>query len=205
MPNIANGLRILKSQGAATFLHGLKRRRYYQQLQSEYGFDNWHIQPYELRPYAWDIVGCVNESKLKNSSVCEIGCGLGDLIRNLDMQEKNAFDLSPEVISCAKMLDKRHKGAKTEYHVGSFQEASEHLQKASLLITVNFIHGIPPEELRQCYKTLLQRVDVGNIIADTVEGYRYCHDFQQLLPEWKVEKVIGTYEARKVLWLSRKD
>ena len=203
LKTIFNAIKILKRQGRYTFLRGISKRHLYARLQRNYGFDKWHIQPYELRPYAWDCVNYINSLyKWENGgSVCEIGCG-GDITKNINMSQKFAFDVSKEAINCAKMLDEKHNGHAIEFIVGSLDEALAHLPlKLDLLITLNFIHGIPPECLKEAYEKILHKIKISNIIVDTVNDYTYSHDFSLILPNWKISKVIGVYADRKVLHL----
>ncbi len=53
-------LRVRKQQGLLKYLFGHLKLLYYRFLQRKYGFDKWHITPYELRPYAVEIVRYVN-------------------------------------------------------------------------------------------------------------------------------------------------
>ncbi len=143
----------------------------------------------------------VNHSQYRNGITCEIGCGLGDIIRNLNAKEKIAYDISPEVIRCAKKLNyDSHNNNGIKYHLGSFRELSNDLhEKIDLLITINFIHGMSPDQLKAEYDCILSKKGIRAIIVDSVEGYTYHHDFDKILPDWYVSKVIGNYGQRKVL------
>ena len=44
---------------------------------AKYHFDEWHISPKELRPYAMDLVEYINSNIDVDATVVEIGCGLG--------------------------------------------------------------------------------------------------------------------------------
>lgn len=88
------------------YLIGRIKRNYYKKLRRRFSFGEWHIEPYELRPYALDIKNYINSVGAKEYCVCEIGCGLGDIIRNIHARRRIGIDLSPEAISCAEYLSR---------------------------------------------------------------------------------------------------
>ena len=120
--------------------------------------------PYELRPYAWNLVRYINK-ELNIQSACEIGCGLGDIIRNIRAEQKIGVDASESVIACAKFLDQQHKENQrnTDLYVGLFGEEIP-IPTIDLLITVNFIHGISPDDLRSGYARILEHSKVKHIM-----------------------------------------
>ena len=198
--------RVCKQQGLLKYLIGHIKKPYYRKLQKKYGFDVWHMTPYELRPYAVKIVTYVNEKIVQwggNCTICEIGCGTGDIIRNIkNCRKKYGFDLSGEVIACARDLDTH-----TQYVKGGFDIASQILpDKVELLVTVNFIHTISPKELKNCYDHLLSERQINMIIVDVVDdvGYKYHHRFDDILPEYKKNEVIFDYSGRKILVLEHR-
>lgn len=181
-------LKLAKQQGLSVYTKGIIRRKKYISLQRKYGFDSWHITPYELRPYAWSLVRFVN-AELKARSVCEIGCGLGDIIRNIEADQRIGIDLSEKAISCAKILNK---SGDILFKTGGFGESILPSVKIDLLITVNFIHNIPPDELASGYRKMMESAEVRYIIADSVrgEGYQYNHnDFTTILPEYHSQAI----------------
>ena len=58
-----------------------------------FGLSKWHLASAENKPYIKDIVAFVNT--LHYQSVCELGCGLGDILSRLKMPEKYGFDVNP--------------------------------------------------------------------------------------------------------------
>lgn len=192
---------IHQQQGLLMFAVGLIKKPYYKQLQRKYTFDVWHTTPYEFRNYAIKIVRYVNQSN--PSCVCEIGCGIGDIIRNIKAGEKWGVDISKEAILCAQHLDK-----KTKYVEGGFEYAIDNLpNKIDCLITVNFIHNISPDLLREYYHDLINKHEISEMIVDSVDaqGYMYCHDFASLIKEYEEAKTIFEHEGRKVLVLRKKN
>lgn len=52
-----------------------------------FNFHKWHISPSKNRIYPIDIINYVNN--IPNTlSVCEIGCGLGDIISHINAKKK---------------------------------------------------------------------------------------------------------------------
>lgn len=187
-------VRIKREYGLINYLSGKIRRIYYKMLREKFSFGEWHIEPYELRPYALDIKKYVNKMRsIEKLCVCEVGCGLGDIIRNLKARKRIGIDLSKEAINCARFLD-RWGG---EYYVGSFDTVSEiaGLEQIDVLITVNFIHNIEPVVLRSYYETITLKTKVRYVILDTIEseGYLYFHNIDFLFPEMKTSTVISSH------------
>lgn len=191
-------IRVHKRQGIHTYLYGKYRRVFYHKLRKKYHFGEWHEEPYELRPYAWDIKNYVNtlvSTSYKPMCVCEIGCGLGDIIRNTRADKKIGIDISKETIECAKFLG----GGDSEFFVGSFDSFNDIVQKRKIdvLISVNFIHNIEPEKLKMYYDQIMKNITVENIILDVIDssGYKYCHDIDFLFPGRRGETVISSYKV----------
>lgn len=198
-------LRIRKQQGLLKYSIGYLKRPYYRYLQKKYGFDKWHINPYELRAYAVEMVKYVNRSNVGGycNTVCEVGCGIGDILRNVRAKKKIGVDLSDKVIQCAIGLDR-----KSDYYTGGFDKLCAVAPKdIDVLITVNFIHNIEPSELADYYKMVMDSKNVQTVIVDTVDaaGYKYKHDFGTLLPGYKIDQCIFDYGGRKVLVLRKRE
>lgn len=179
------------------------RRTKYKSMMKKYGFDAWHTVPYQMREYAWDIVSMINESpdEYKDFTIAEIGCGLGDIIRNINANRKYGIDLSAEVIEAAKTLDKR---GEVNWIPGSFYDAAK-LNDIDMLITVNFMHEIKPNDLKDMYDSVIKSNNIKYIIADSAKGYQYeyWHDFSYLLPDYEVVS-YKTYSYNKRVFLFKK-
>src|SRR4051812_38759212 len=72
-------------------------------LRAIYGFEFWHTYALADRNYALEIIKYCNGLS-KRGSVIEIGCGLGDIIRNIDFSKKLGCDIDPRVLSGARIL-----------------------------------------------------------------------------------------------------
>lgn len=194
-------VRIHKTTGIRTYLYGRYRRVKYRKLRKKFNFGEWHEEPYELRPYALDIKNYVNRLTRNigmPSCVCEIGCGLGDIIRNICAEKKYGIDISKEAIECASFLN----GGvhyRTEFHVGSFESVGSLVNSriVNVLITVNFIHNIEPAVLKNYYDDIMKEKKVDRIILDTIDspGYMYFHDINYLFPNRKGETVLSTHRV----------
>ena len=191
--------------GIGTYLLGRLKMLQYKKIQKEYGINIWHITPIELRPYAMHIVSELNELFETDMSIkgcVEIGCGLGDIIRNINTPKKYGYDISADVINAAKYIDKKHT---TEYFVGSFQDVNSILFDNIVLVAVNFIHNIDADTLKQSFSCVTQSKHISYIVIDSVEGkdYRYHHDYKYILPNYELLKQIYSKNGREVLLLAK--
>lgn len=196
-----------KTIGLTNYYYGKSiRKNKYKSLSKKYGFDKWHIAPYQTRQYAWDIVQMINADPetYQSLTVVEIGCGLGDIIRNINVKNKYGIDLSKEVIEAAKELDKNNT---VSWSAGSFEDAAKFDDNIDLLITVNFMHEIEPEVLKGLYDSILSDKKVKYIIADSAKGYqyKYWHDFSYILPDYEVVSYETYCNNKRVFLFKRRE
>ena len=183
----------IKEVGISNTLIGSYKLLRYKRLQKDYGFDPWHTSPYELRKYAQDVAKYINDNLHRESTVVDIGCGLGEVLRNVKAKKRVGLDLDEAAIKCARMLDR----SKTiEYEVGTF-ENFEKGQIVDFLITLSFMHGSREDSWREPYHNFTEKNDVRNIIVDVVpEGVDGAKelDFSKILPEcYTLTKRMGPY------------
>jgi len=149
-------------------------------LQKIIGFDKWHLSNFKERTYALSTVNRINEliqdGKVSSGTVLEIGCGLGDIISSIRWQNKLGYDVDKRAILAARIL---HPGMR--FQVGSFEEIRN--KKISVLIALNFLHGIRDEDCRQYFSTLFKYNEVDMVVVDEVQSppYSYAHDWESLL------------------------
>lgn len=178
--------RIRKIWYCNEYIVGGIKQKYFMILMRKYQFEEWHVLPINFRPYAIRIVDYLNEQK--TGRVVEIGCGLGEIIGNINTHERLGYDIDSRVILAAKKIYR-----KVVFHTGSFEDVKN--QKVDYLITVNFIHNIPPEELREKYLGLIENNEIKHIILDVVygKGYKYKHDVKELFcgSGYKVKKRLS--------------
>lgn len=72
-------LRKVNEVGFVNFSIGCLKRIKYSILCEKYGFDKWHIQPYEHRKYAIEVGKYI--SQFRPELVVDIGCGLGGVAK----------------------------------------------------------------------------------------------------------------------------
>lgn len=137
-------------------------------LKVVFGLKPWHEYTIYDKKYINFILDSVSEFRLLNNrkGMCvEIGCGLGDIIGNIDgINNKIGFDLSPDTIRCAKLLHPF-----TRFRVGSFEEVA--VGDIEILILVGFMHGINPDDAKRKIGQLMTRNNVHIVCFDT-----YLHE-----------------------------
>lgn len=168
----------------------------FQRLQKVYLFDEWHITPINYREYAIDLVKYVDKLIKEKGlrTVIEVGCGLGEIISHIDAPDKVGYDIKREVIHAARKISKKN----TNFLVGTFDSIRN--KKIDVFISVNFIHGIEPEVLKEEFRKLTTENDVKYIVVDKVISkiYKYNHCMKEILPkEYKEVKRLGFYSAHR--------
>ncbi len=169
-----------------------------------FGLSKWHLASAENKPYIKDIVAYVNT--LPYQSVCELGCGLGDILSRLKMPEKYGFDVNPRVIRVAKILT-MFRRAKATYAVLSVTAENLPSLKTDVWILVNWTHEIEPAELRSIVQNILGQhtTDDGCLIIDSVPPGigRYQHDPGSLVAgmECSVCRLGGDYPFDRALYV----
>jgi 2-polyprenyl-3-methyl-5-hydroxy-6-metoxy-1,4-benzoquinol methylase len=173
-------------------------------LQKLFHFDRWHIVSLRQRKYAQDIIRFCNEKKIRNSFV-EIGCGLGDIIRNVHYNDKYGYDVDQKVLNAASFLSKISLRGKAKFATFHFPETPL-AGKHDVIVMVNWIHHIPPEILKRkleeyCNESVMEG---GMIIIDTVQDkeYKFNHSVEFLAggPGMFYTK-LGDYERMRQIWI----
>lgn len=185
-------------------MKGLPRRA----LRTAYHFHPWHTRPASANPYVRDIVGVLNERDLVlRHSAVEIGCGLGDIIGHLDYERTLGLDAEIAVIRAARMIATLRR-ASVQYRAFSFPGSRlEGVYDA--IVVVNWIHSIPPHDLRRWfYELFTKHLVVGGVLVfDTVADpeYRYNHSAGDLTQGLTCAiRKVGRYErGREVFVLER--
>lgn len=168
---------------------GYVRRSVYTQLQKILGFDPWHIDSYDLRPYAawtaWKLTRMLEDGRLEGGDIIEIGCGLGDVVSHVGgLGRRIGYDVAPRVIWGARLIHPC-----TSFHVGTFSDVSG--QKFSAAIAVDFLHYIPPARVNAYFEQFLTKNEVSLLVVDQVESppYQYAQDFVGMLAPLHYQKV----------------
>ena len=171
-------------------------------LQIIFVFDKWHLNSSINRSYCIGLVNFLNQ-RIDKNSVAEIGCGLGDIINQLDYKNIHGFDIDNRVLKAAKIINffKKRKIVFSRY-VFPDQKLNN---KFHIIIMVNWIHHIKSEILKNEIEYYFNNniVDNGALIIDTVLDieYKFNHDviFLTNTLNCKLEK-IGEYERGRMLW-----
>ena len=169
-----------------------------------YRFDRWHVFTLTERKYAQDIIAFCNRKKIRNS-FAEIGCGLGDIIRNVRYAEKFGYDLDQKVLNAASFLDKISFGQKTQFSVLNFPDdilPGTH----DVILMVNWIHHVPPPVLKYKIEEYFRNSlnNEGIIIFDTVQDkeYKFNHDIEFLAGDPGISFTkLGDYERMRQIWI----
>jgi hypothetical protein len=170
-------------------------------------FDQWHRTPILFKPYVLDISKFLNKQKSRNSYL-EIGCGLGDIIRNVNYKKRLGLDAENDVLRAARFVSfitfERH----IQFKRFIFPDDSIS-DRYDVIIMVNWIHNIEPEilniKIRDYFHNNL--IVGGIIVIDTVnhEGYKYYHNIDKIAEGLLCEfSLIGHYEYNRKIWSIKK-
>jgi Cyclopropane fatty acid synthase and related methyltransferases len=172
-------------------------------LRSYYKFDKWHLYTLHERKYAKDIIQFSN-NKVRREKLVEIGCGLGDIVRNVNYDQIYGFDSDNKVLKAAQFLNSIFHKKEIEFLLFKFPETKLTLN-FDVIIMVNWIHHISKEVLKDKIKDYYQLNlnDSGFIILDTVndKSYKNNHDISYLSDGLNCKLVkIGEYEREREVW-----
>lgn len=171
------------------------RKAMYMFLQKIYKFNQWHISLIDERPYALRIVDKINEiirdnRRLGKYELVEVGCGLGDILAGIKVNNKmkNGYDIEKNVCRAAKLI---HPTIKFEQ--GTFNKIKG--KKISFLIAVNFLHEIDTKLVTEYLNFANKHNVIRYIVVDKVASppYQYSHDYNVIMQQ------LGYSEA----WRSR--
>ncbi len=200
-------LRKVNEVGFVNFSIGCLKRIKYSILCEKYGFDKWHIQPYEHRKYAIEVGKYI--SQFRPELVVDIGCGLGGLLRHIKLAETGqgfGYDLSENTIKVAKKLSK---SKKLVFQVGTFEQVN-FKQTIDYLSALGFMHGSPEEKWKPQFEMLLKRNRIHHIVVDIFpeiqETEQYKLDFSKILPSnFERMQIMGPFTGSKYveIWVNR--
>lgn len=168
-------------------------------------FDPWHRMPLAAKDYAVGIIEHLNAlPPERRGRVADIGCGLGDILLNLDFEERLGLDSDPAVLRAAEIVRRSHLKGGARYAAFTFPEdCLDGLFDA--IVMAGWLHGIPPDPSRGG----IARLFSGNVrpggclVIDTVskDGYPHRHDAADLLGNLggTIEQ-IGAYPCGRRVW-----
>jgi SAM-dependent methyltransferase len=172
-------------------------------LQLYFRFDKWHISPLSERPYAMDIIKYCNLQNHRES-IAEIGCGLGDIIRNVDYIQRHGYDKDTQALKAARLLPRGKRRNGLAFDDFDFPHSALP-DKVNVLIMVNWIHHIEEPILRNKIHQYFREnlLKNGQIIIDTVgdPAYRYNHDIRKLSNglDCTIQR-LGEYARQREIW-----
>jgi SAM-dependent methyltransferase len=143
-------------------LQRLHEQALYACLKWRFGFAWWHVTaPYSGRPYKRVVTDVAAE--MRPRKVAEIGCGLGNIISRVSATTRFGVDIDAKVIAAARYLSR----GKVNFMVGSAEALiSDVVGHLDLVIAVNWLHAISPEEVREQLRPLIQAKAFTYFIAD---------------------------------------
>jgi 2-polyprenyl-3-methyl-5-hydroxy-6-metoxy-1,4-benzoquinol methylase len=176
-------------------------------LRSFYGFDKWHLFTLTERIYAKDIIIYCND-RIKKNAFAEIGCGLGDIIRNVNYVEKLGFDTDINVLRAASTFARICFRKKIKFSVFHFPDSNLN-GKFDVIVMVNWIHHVEPFILKSKIEqySKLNLNNGGCIILDTVQDkeYRFNHNINYLAKDLNSTLTkLGDYERQRQVWAINK-
>lgn len=192
----------IKEVGVINTFIGTFKMMYYTRLRKKYGFLEWSISPFELRPYIQKVAEYINENLDYDCTVVDVGCGLGELLRNVDVKHKYGFDLETESIEAAKHLNRKRD---ITFSVGSFDSIND--MKIDALVSLNFMHGNDESYWRPVYKKVLDDNNVKMLIADSVRGTETKNDlnWNKIIPvNYKLNAKYGPFKSGRYIWVYKR-
>lgn len=178
-------------------------------LQKIYGFDQWHIGPLQIREYALDIIDNLNNRREKQSIV-EVGCGLGDIIRNVNFKSKLCLDSDEKVLSANRFLSYFQNVGGERIEFCKFDLLCDRLNGIfDVIVMVNWIHNVQPMVLKEKMQKLFQHnLKVGGVLVfDVVNNpsYQFNHNANDLLDGLGEHiEVLGPYQYGRSIIFAHK-
>ena len=168
-------------------------------------FDPWHRMPLAAKDYAVGIIEHLNAlPPHRRGRVADIGCGLGDILLNLDFEDRFGLDSEPAALKAAEIVRWSHRRGNARFAAFSLPE--DRLGGLfDAIVMADWLHGIPPGPSRRGIARLFaDNVRPGGcLVIDTVskKGYPHRHDAAFLLGELggTVEQ-IGAYPCGRRVW-----
>ena len=170
-------------------------------------FHDWHTLPLSLKRYAQDIILFLNRGN-NNDVYLEIGCGLGDIVRNVNFKKRIGLDSENKVLRAAWFLSLLSFQQNIVYKKFTFP--TDPIDgEFDAIVMVNWIHEIEPEilklKIREYYSNNLK--NGGCIVIDTVQHkeYKHNHVIGFLSADIACEVIhIGVYENNREVWAIKK-
>jgi len=149
--------------------------------------DRWHTSLLDHRDYAQDVILELNKC-VDRQSILEIGCGLGDIVGNVNYRRKYFFDISINVLRAAKALQYIScRKSENVYKVFDLlRDVVDSQLKLDAIVIVNFMHGFSSKDLFPKLEKLV-KVNLksdGVLVFDIIESnpaYKHNHSISDLI------------------------
>jgi len=167
-------------------------------------FENWHRYSLYDRLYGLEIIKYCNNCGHKNR-IIEIGCGLGDLLRNIHFKKRIGLDSEKNVLKAARLYAYITFQFDISYQLFNFP-STPLIGKHDIILMVGWNHQTAPDLLKKYFVEYFNNNlnENGCIIMDTVDNkdYEYNHDINFLTDsiDCKLTK-LGTYTYNRSIWI----
>lgn len=155
-------------------------------LHLAFRFDPWHIGNGPAnRLYKAEIARRANNLLPVLGTVADIGCGLGDILRNIKARRRIGCDIDAAVISAARILAV---GRGIDFRVGDASAIDDY--DIDIIIMVNWIHNLCPEDFEALLTQFSGRAKYlifDTIDTDSLLKYKYSHSLGNFVGLGKLE------------------
>lgn len=154
--------------GLGNVLVGQTKKGLYYLLYIIYDFDKWHsARPFETTNYKQMIVKIIDPILEKDSTIVDVGCGTGQILRHLGKSRRIGIDLDKQALQCGELFNK-FINPPIEYLEGSMGKVSELNTQVKVLILTNWLHNYDDNWITENLCQLFKNNIVENCIVDEV-------------------------------------
>lgn len=170
-----------------------------------FGIPSWHARRTYLTA-TYKILAIELTTMIHATSYCDLGCGLGEIIRRIKPGSKKAgVDNCINVLRAARLLNVFDSGNKIDYINCDFLDSPESIPEASVYIIVNVAHDSEPSKVEKLLRYIVSNSTAEHIVMDIpsthMTWYKYVHIPELLVPQ-SLERILtryDPYDARQVV------
>ena len=172
-------------------------------------YPKWHDLALIECEYAQYIVTHLNRRQIRGK-VLEIGCGMGNILRNLDFETRIGVDIDDRVLKAFSFLNYFSSVNKNIKLINSGVSNLPTYKNCDAIILVNWIHELDEDTLIGYINTLYNQylTDGGELVFDTVskKSYSYNHSVEAVIRSLAIEKytVIGHFRRGRIVYSLKK-
>ena len=161
-------------------------------------YPKWHDLALIECEYAQYIVRHLNKKQTRGQ-VLEIGCGMGNILRNLDFETRIGVDIDDKVLKAFGFLNYFSSANKNIKLVNLGIDDLPIYKNCDAIILVNWIHELDKQTLLSYLNKLFHQYlsHGGELIFDTVskKSYRHNHSIEAVIKSLSIDKdtVIGRF------------